>query len=38
MFSEVKNVVFQSVLLLHLEFVMLSFCYGKNHTNEESQQ
>ena len=35
MFSEVKNVVFQSDLLLHMEFVMLSFCYGKNHNNKE---
>ena len=36
--SKKKKVVFQSDLLLHLEIVMLSFCYGKNHTNEESQQ
>jgi hypothetical protein len=28
-------VVFQSDLLLHLEIVMLSFCYGKNHNNGE---
>ena len=27
--------VFQSDLLLHLEIVMLSFCYGKKHYNEE---
>ena len=30
-----KKVVFQSDLLLHLEIVMLSFCYGKKHYNEE---
>ena len=36
MFSVVKKkVVFQSDLLLHLEIVMLSFCYGKKHYNEE---
>ena len=30
-----KKVVFQSDLLLHLEIVMLSFCHGKKHNNEE---